>query len=79
MTALQLKTDFDLPAAIADARKQLENGRTMGVEFALTFGESKPERYEKYFKIMADAAAFAQERGIKLVMKPHGGGSGAAD
>jgi len=79
MTALQLKTDFDLPAAIADARKQLENGRTMGVEFALTFGESKPERYEKYFKIMADAAAFVQERGIKLVMKPHGGGSGAAD
>lgn len=28
---------------------------------------------------MADAAAFAQERGIKLVMKPHGGGSGASD
>ena len=79
MTALRLKTDLDLPAAIADTRKQLENGRTMGVEFALTFGESKPERYEKYFKIMADAAAFAQERGINLVMKPHGGGSGAAD
>ncbi len=79
MTALRLKTDLDLPAAIADTRKQLENGRTMGVEFALTFGESKPERYEKYFKIMADAAAFVQERGIKLVMKPHGGGSGAAD
>jgi sugar phosphate isomerase/epimerase len=27
---------------------------------------------------MADAAAFAEERGIKLVMKPHGGGSGAS-
>jgi sugar phosphate isomerase/epimerase len=28
---------------------------------------------------MADAAAYAQERGIKLVMKPHGGGSGASE
>jgi sugar phosphate isomerase/epimerase len=79
MTALRVKTDLELPAAIADTRKQIENGHTVGVEFALTFGEDKPARYEKYFKIMADAAAFAQERGIKLVMKPHGGGSGASD
>jgi sugar phosphate isomerase/epimerase len=28
---------------------------------------------------MRDAAAYAQERGIKLVMKPHGGSSGASD
>ena len=27
---------------------------------------------------MSDAAAYAQERRIKLVMKPHGGGSGAS-
>jgi sugar phosphate isomerase/epimerase len=79
MTALRVQTALELPAAIADTRKQIENGRTVGVEFALTFGEDKPERYEKYFKIMADAAAFAQERGIKLVMKPHGGGSGSSE
>jgi sugar phosphate isomerase/epimerase len=79
MTALRVKTELELPAAIADTRKQIENGHTLGVEFALTFGEDKPERYDTYFKVMADAAAFAQERGIKLVLKPHGGGSGAAD
>ena len=79
MTALRVKTDLELAAAIADTRQQIVNGHTVGVEFALTFGEDKPERYEKYFKIMADAAAFAQERGIKLVMKPHGGGSGSSD
>ena len=78
MTALRVQTGLELPAAIADTRKQIANGHTVGVEFALTFGEDKPERYEKYFKIMADAAAFAQERGIKLVMKPHGGGSGSS-
>jgi sugar phosphate isomerase/epimerase len=78
MTALRVNTALELPAAIADTRKQLENAHTVGVEFALTFGEDKPERYEKYFKIMADAAVFAEERGLKLVMKPHGGGSGAS-
>ena len=78
MTALRVNTALELPAAIADTRQQIENGHTVGVEFALTFGEDKPDRYEKYFKVMADAAAFAAERGIKLVMKPHGGGSGAS-
>jgi sugar phosphate isomerase/epimerase len=78
MTALRVKTALPLAEAIADTRQQIANGHTMGVEFALTFGEDKPERYANYFKIMADAAAYAQERGIKLVMKPHGGGSGSS-
>jgi sugar phosphate isomerase/epimerase len=79
MTALRVNTGLPLAEAIADTRKQIENGRTVGVDFALTFGEDKPERYANYFKIMSDAAAFAQERGIKLVMKPHGGGSGSSE
>jgi sugar phosphate isomerase/epimerase len=32
-----------------------------------------------YYKIMADAAAYAKERGLKVVLKPHGGGSGASE
>ena len=78
MTALRVKTELPLAEAIADTHRQIEHGHTLGVEFALTFGEDKPERYQNYFKIMAAAAAFAQERAIKLVMKPHGGGSGAS-
>lgn len=79
MTALRVKHNVPLASAIADTRQQLENAHTVGVEFALTFGVDKPEHYEQYFKVMADAAAFAQERKIKLVIKPHGGGSGASD
>ncbi len=79
MTALRVKNGVPLADAVADTRKQLENAHTVGVEFALTFGVDKPEHYEQYFKVMADAAAFAQERKIKLVMKPHGGGSGSSD
>lgn len=79
MTALRVRNGVPLAAAIADTRKQLENAHTVGVEFALTFGVDRPEHYGQYFKVMADAAAFAAERKIKLVLKPHGGGSGASD
>lgn len=79
MTALRVKHDVPFAVAVADTRQQLTNAHSLGLEYALTFGVDKPEHYAQYFKLMADAAAFAAERGIKLVLKPHGGGSGAAD
>lgn len=79
MGALRVKNGVPIADAIADTRQQLTNAHTLGLQFALTFGVDRPEHYEQYFKVMADAAAFAQERGIKLVLKPHGGGSGASD
>jgi sugar phosphate isomerase/epimerase len=79
MTALRLKNEAPLAEAIADCRQQLTNAHTLRLPFALTFGVDKPEHYAQYYKVMADAAAFAQERNIKLVLKPHGGGSGAAE
>jgi L-ribulose-5-phosphate 3-epimerase len=79
MTALRIKNDLPLADAIADTRKQIENARTVGAEFALTFGEGKKEREAQYYKVMADAAAFGAERGVKIVMKPHGGSSSASD
>jgi sugar phosphate isomerase/epimerase len=78
MGALRIKNGVSLAEAIADTRQQITNAHTLDLQFALTFGVDKPEHYDQYFKVMADAAAFAQERGIKLVMKPHGGGSGAS-
>ncbi len=79
MGALRLKTNLPVAEAIADTRQQLANAHTLGLEFALTFGESNPARYDTFYKVMSDAAAFGQERGIKVVMKPHGGSSGASD
>lgn len=79
MGALRPNLKLPLDAAMADVRKQLTNAHTLGLKFALTFGVNRPEDYVKYFQIMADAAAFAHERGIQVVLKPHGGGSGASD
>jgi sugar phosphate isomerase/epimerase len=65
--------------SIQDVRKQIDNAKTLELKWLLTFGVDKPEQYENYYQVMADAAPYAHERGLKLVLKPHGGGSGAAE
>jgi sugar phosphate isomerase/epimerase len=79
MAALRTKNELALPDQITDIRKQIDNGKFLGAEFLLTFGVDKAEFYENYYKLMRDAAAYSLERGMKLVLKPHGGASGASE
>jgi sugar phosphate isomerase/epimerase len=79
MGALRTKTDLPLDAQIKDMRKQIDNGKTVGVEYLLTFGVDKPQDFENYYQLMQDAAPYAAERDLKLVLKPHGGASGASE
>ena len=79
MGALRIKFDLPLADQIKDTRQQIDNGRTMGVQYLLTFGANNPKQYEDYYKLMQDATAYAQERGLKVVLKPHGGASGASE
>jgi sugar phosphate isomerase/epimerase len=79
MGALRSRHDIPLDDSIKETRKQIENAEALALTYLLTFGVDKPEQYGHYYKVMNDAAAYAQERRIKLVMKPHGGSSGASD
>ena len=79
MGALRTRPELPLAEAIKDTRQQIDNGKILKLDSLLTFGVDKAEQYETYYKMMADAADYAQERGIKVVLKPHGGGSGASE
>ena len=79
MAALRSRHAIPLEESIKETRQQVENAATLGLTYLLTFGVDRPEEYDHYYKVMSDTAAYAQERKIKLVMKPHGGSSGAAD
>ena len=79
MGALRSRHNIPLEDSIKEMRQQIDNARFLGLQFVLSFGVDKPEEYAHYYKVMSDAAAYADERKIKLVMKPHGGGSGASD
>jgi sugar phosphate isomerase/epimerase len=78
MGALRSRHDVPLDESIKEIRRQVDNAGALALTYVLTFGVDKPAEYEHYYKVMSDAAAYAQERQIKLVMKPHGGGSGAS-
>jgi sugar phosphate isomerase/epimerase len=77
--AIRTKLDGALEEGIKDLRTQIDNAHKLGLEWLMSFGVDRPQDHEAYFKIMADGAAYSKERGIKLVLKPHGGSSGASE
>lgn len=79
MGALRTKNDLPLEDQVKDLRKQIDNGKTVGVEYLLTFGVNDEAHLANYLKLMKDAAAYSQDNGMKLVLKPHGGESSGAE
>ena len=79
MTAIRFRPDAPLEENIADLRKQIENAARLEIKFMLTFGVDNPAHYENFYRLMADAAAQGEKRGLHIVLKPHGGGSGASE
>jgi len=78
MTALRINFEVSQEEAVHQIRRQIDHAQFLKLEWLLTFGVDKAEDYQWYYKAMTDAADYAQERHIKLVLKPHGGGSGSA-
>jgi sugar phosphate isomerase/epimerase len=79
MAAIRTKVDGPIDEGIKDLRKQIDNAQKLGLEWLMSFGVDRPQDHDAYFKLMADGAAYGKERGLKLVLKPHGGSSGASD
>ena len=79
MTAIRLTPAAPADDQIRDLRVQIDNASRLELPWMLTFGVDRPEHYDNYYRAMADGAAYADKRGIKLVLKPHGGGSGASE
>jgi len=76
-----LRTRHNIPSAdsISEARKQIDNAQFLSLRYLMSFGVDDPAEFGNYVEVMTDSAAYAQERSIRLVMKPHGGISGSSD
>ena len=79
VTAIHFRPDAPLEENINDLHKQIENAARLELKFMLTFGVDKSVHYETFYRLMADAAAQGEKRGLQIVMKPHGGASGASE
>jgi len=79
MGALGSRHDVPLEETVKGLEKQIDNAAFLGLKYVMTFGIDAPAQFEHYFKSMARAAAYGAEKGVQVVMKPHGGSSGASD
>ncbi len=78
MGALRSRHNIALDESIKEVRKQIDNAKLLSLKYVLSFGADRAEEYAHYYKVMRDAAEYAQSQGIRLVMKPHGGISGSS-
>lgn len=67
------KLDVDLDEAIADHCRLIEATAALGARWLLNGGTENPERYETYETLMRETAPYAAEKGVEIVLKPHGG------
>ena len=67
MGALRMKFDLPLAEQIKDTRQQIDNGKTMGVEFLLTFGANNAGAIREL--LQADAG----RGGLCAGARPEGG------
>ena len=79
MGALRSRHDIPLEETVKSLQKEIDNAAFLGLKYVMTFGIDDPAQFDHYFQSMARAAAYGAEKGVQVVMKPHGGSSGASD
>ena len=78
MGSLRINFGVSQKELLEQVRHQIDNAAYLKLEWLLTFGADKEADYPRYYKAMAEAADYAQQRAVKLVLKPHGGTSGSS-
>jgi len=67
------KLNLGLDAAVDDYKKLIDNAAALGTEWLLDCGTSREELYDQYYELMSRAAPHAQQAGVNITLKPHGG------
>lgn len=79
MGALRTPSDLPLADAIKDVQRQIDHAAFLQLKYVLSFGVDGPQHYQHFYGVMRAAAAYAQDKGVQVTMKPHGGSSGASE
>ena len=79
MGSLHSRFDTPLEETVKSLHKEIDNAAFLGLKYVITFGVDEPAQVDQYLQSLARAAAYGAEKGVQVVMKPHGGSSGASD
>lgn len=64
---------------LAILKKEIENVKRLGAGTLLHCGVAKETEYRPFYKMLKEGAAIAEQAGIKLAIKPHGGVTTSAE
>ena len=65
--------------AVARVKRLVDNAQRIGVPILLEMGQGRAENFERYFAVMRQAAPYAEQQGVTIALKPHGGLSTTGD
>jgi sugar phosphate isomerase/epimerase len=75
---LRSRHNTPVEESIRTTRELIDQAARLGLKYLLSGGTSREEQFDNYWRTMADASAYAEQKGIQMTLKPHGGASGAA-
>ena len=79
MTSLRFSGAAPYAQSLESLQKQLDYAGRLNLQYAMTFGVDKPDHFETFYLLMSELAPYAEARKVQLVMKPHGGNTGASE
>lgn len=68
-----VRLDVPVDEAVADHCRLIDATAAAGIPWLMNCGTEQPDTYDNFREIMRQCAPYAQERGVALTMKPHGG------
>ena len=73
------KLNLGLDAAVDDYKTLIDRTADLGAKWLLDCGTGNPAHYDDYHELMRRAAPHAQQAGVNITLKPHGGITLTAD
>jgi len=67
------KLNLGLDAAVDDYKKLIDNAAALGTTWLLDCGIGNEELYDQYYELMSRSAPHAEQAGVNITLKPHGG------
>jgi len=67
------KLDLGLDAAVDAYKTLIDRTADLGAKWLLDCGTGKEELYDTYYELMRRAAPHAEQAGVNITLKPHGG------
>jgi len=65
--------DLGLDEAVAKYKQLVDNAVALGADWLLELGTARETLYERYVTVMRQVAPYAQDAGVGIAVKPHGG------